>query len=109
RRRELSFPLLLLMVFSCFATAQTRDYWLKMERKGTGFGYEHITVRQVENGYFEYHFDQHQKTDIAGFNPQDIIQKVLTLWTQIFYLSPLIFMPNLGPRMCMSQENMPMA
>ena len=61
----------------CFESclAQTKDYWFKIERKGTGYGYEHITISKLENGYLKYTLEQHIKTDVAGFNPQDIVLK----------------------------------
>jgi len=65
--------MMMLLVVTTPGLTQTRDYWLKMERKGTGFGYEHITVRKLKNGNWEYQIDQRQKTDVAGFNQQDII------------------------------------
>ena len=52
--------------------AQTRDFWLKTERKGTGFSNEHIVVRPLENGCFEYTSDTHIKMDVFGVK-QDLI------------------------------------
>ncbi len=54
-------------------TGAEKDYWLKTERKGTAFAYEHITVRQLTNGHFEYSSHQHTKMTLLGLNPQDII------------------------------------
>ncbi len=74
--RKIVLGFLFLTVFFCFTAsclAQTRDFWLKIERKGTGFGYEHISIRQLENGYFEYNLDTHMKMDLLGLK-DDIIQ-----------------------------------
>ena len=76
---------LALFLFTASAFAQTRDYWLKMERKGTGFGYEHITIRQLKNGNLEYQIRQHQKTGIAGLIQQDIIQQCTYLVNAEFH------------------------
>jgi hypothetical protein len=71
------FLLPLLFLFSTLPClfAQTRDYWLKTERKGTGFAFEHITVTKLPDGNLRYDCDQHIKTDVAGLNPQDITLK----------------------------------
>jgi hypothetical protein len=55
--------------------AQTGESWLKYERNGKGYGYDHIVAQRLDNGEIKYQVDQHIKTDIAGFNPQDITQK----------------------------------
>jgi len=71
------FLLILIISVFLFTTSgfpQTKDYWLKTVRKGTGFSYEHITIRTLEDGNFEYHIDQHAKMDVVGQNPQDMIQ-----------------------------------
>jgi len=60
---------------SLILSAQVKDQWLKMERKGTGYGYEHVTVTRLPDGNLRYDYDQHIKTDVAGINPQDITQK----------------------------------
>jgi len=67
----------LLVVFSLasYSSPQNKDVWLKLERKGQGYGYDHITVEKTANGNIKYSLRQHIKTDIAGFNPQDIIQE----------------------------------
>jgi len=74
-----SFLLIFLipMIFLCGLSglAQTSDYWLKMERKGTGYGYEHIKVTKLPDGNLKYNYNQHLKTDVAGLNPQDITQE----------------------------------
>lgn len=54
--------------------SQTRDYWLKTERKGTGYASQHIIVTKLADGNFRYDYDQRIKTDVAGFNPQEISQ-----------------------------------
>lgn len=78
RPKLLVIFLLVFIIFVFFSTAsgfpQTKDYWLKTVRKGTGFSYEHITIRKLEAGNFEYHIDRHAKMDVAGQNPQDMIQ-----------------------------------
>ncbi|UCC38937.1 MAG: transglutaminase domain-containing protein [Candidatus Aminicenantes bacterium] len=70
--------LLVLTIFVFFTAtsgfAQSRDYWLKTQRKGTGFSYEHITIQKLENGNIEYHIDRRAKMDLVGQNPQDMIQ-----------------------------------
>lgn len=68
--------LILIAMLFCFTAsclAQTRDFWLKAERKGTGFCNEHIVVRPLENGCFEYTSDTHIKMNAFGVK-QDIIQ-----------------------------------
>ncbi len=62
---------LVVYVLSSPCLGQEKDYWLKMERKGTGFGYEHIQMKGLENGNFEYRFQSLQKADVAGERPQD--------------------------------------
>lgn len=64
----------LILLFASSGLTQTRDYWLKTERKGTGFSYEHLTIRKLEDGNFEYHVDRLAKMDVIGQNPQDMIQ-----------------------------------
>ncbi len=54
--------------------AQTRESWLKLERKGKGYGYDHIVVERLGDGNTKYHIREVIKTDVAGFNPQEIIQ-----------------------------------
>jgi len=71
----LPLTLIFLSFFSPLTASQTRDFWLKTERKGTGFSYEHFTIRKLAKGKIEYGVDQHTKTDVAGLNPQDIIFK----------------------------------
>lgn len=76
--RRFAHPILLLFVFSIAAPSgfsQTRDYWLKMERKGQEFGCQHIVLYQTENGQLEYRTEQRLKTDVAGLAPQDILIK----------------------------------
>lgn len=75
--RKIALAFLFLMVVPCFAAsclAKTRDFWLKFERKGTAFGYEHINIRKAENGCFEYRSDVHIKVDLLGLK-DDVIQK----------------------------------
>jgi len=52
--------------------AQARDYWLKTERRGVAFAYEHVTVTRLPDGTLRYDYVQHIKTDVAGLNPQDM-------------------------------------
>jgi hypothetical protein len=71
-------PISLLIIFSVAGSSglsQGRDYWLKMERKGQEFGYEHVVSYQTEYGQLEYHTEHRLKTDIAGLAPQDILIK----------------------------------
>ena len=66
---------LLLPQFISPIFSQTKESWLKLERKGKGYGYDHIVVEDLENGGCKYKIDHTIKTDIAGFNPQDITQR----------------------------------
>jgi len=66
--------LLVLILSPLRLFSQNRDYWLKTERKGTGYGYQHITITKLPDGNFRYDYDQHIKTDVAGLNPQEISQ-----------------------------------
>lgn len=61
--------------FLSFLYAQTRESWLKLERNGKGYGFDHIIAEDLENGHTKYKICQTIKTDIAGINPQDIIQE----------------------------------
>lgn len=67
-------PLLLVILFSISGFAQTRESWLKLERNGKGYGYDHIVVESLRGGNIKYQIHEVIKTDIAGFNPQKIIQ-----------------------------------
>ncbi len=75
KRTKCTFFFITFIVFFFTASGftQTREYWLKMERKGIGYGYEHIVLCKLKNGNLEYKTRQHIKTDVAGLNPQDII------------------------------------
>ncbi len=55
-------------------SAQKRESWQKLERNGQGYGYDHIIAEDCENGNIKYEIYQTIKTDIAGYNPQDITQ-----------------------------------
>ncbi len=72
-RISLFFITFIFLASSLFA--QTRESWLKLERNGKGYGYDHIVVEDLEHGRVKYTIFQTIKTDIAGFNPQDIIQE----------------------------------
>jgi hypothetical protein len=62
-------------LFSVFPlSAQKRESWQKLERNGQGYGYDHIVAEDCENGNIKYEIYQTIKTDIAGYNPQDITQ-----------------------------------
>ncbi len=74
-RARLFCTLLALLFLVPLSFSQKRDVWLKLERKGQGYGYDHITVEKTASGNYKYNLHQHIKTDIAGFNPQDIIQE----------------------------------
>jgi hypothetical protein len=52
--------------------SQTRDYWVKTERKSSGFAYEHITVTRIPGGNLRYTFESHTKVDLLGVNSEDI-------------------------------------
>ena len=56
-------------------SAQKRESWQKLERNGQGYGYDHIIAEDLDNGTTRYEIYQTIKTDIAGYNPQDITQK----------------------------------
>jgi hypothetical protein len=64
-----------ILLFLSPLLSQTKESWLKLERKGKGYGYDHIIVEDLDNGNIIYRVDHTIKTDIAGFNPQDITQK----------------------------------
>ena len=68
------FFLLTLFLSQASLYSQTRDYWMKTERKGTGYGYQHITIAKLPDGNLRYDYDQRLKTDVAGLNPQEISQ-----------------------------------
>jgi hypothetical protein len=63
------------LFFSSFGFTQTKEAWLKLERKGSGYGFDHICTQTLADGKIRYNVRQHLKTDIAGFSPQDIIQE----------------------------------
>jgi hypothetical protein len=71
------FLLLLLPFFLLLppAFSQKRESWQKLERNGQGYGYDHIIAEDLANGNIRYEIYQTIKTDIAGYNPQDITQK----------------------------------
>ena len=54
--------------------ADARDYWLKTERKGTAYAYEHTTVAKLPDGKLRYDYLSHTKMDVVGINPQDIVE-----------------------------------
>ncbi|UCE40791.1 MAG: transglutaminase domain-containing protein [Candidatus Aminicenantes bacterium] len=56
-------------------SSQTRESWQKLERNGQGYGYDHIIAEDLANGDIRYEIYQTIKTDIAGYNPQEITQK----------------------------------
>jgi hypothetical protein len=64
--------LLLTVFLSPLAVAQPRDYWLKTERRGTGYAYEHVVVTRRPDGNLQYEAQSHAKTDVAEMNPQDL-------------------------------------
>lgn len=76
KNRHLQYWLFLLALslspLSLFS--QSRDYWMKTERKGTGYAFQHIIITKLADGNFRYDYDQHLKTDVAGLNPQEISQ-----------------------------------
>jgi hypothetical protein len=73
-RRHLLLSVAMSFLAGSCLFGQIRDYWLKTERRGTGFAYEHITVTRLPDGNLRYDYEQHIKTDVAGLNPQDITQ-----------------------------------
>jgi len=64
----ISYLLWILLVFSpaLSSSEEVRDYWLKTERKGVGFSNEHIMVRKLADGNYEYAIQSHIKTDLVG-------------------------------------------
>ena len=73
--RHFRYPALLLALFlgpwSLFS--QTRDYWLKTERKGTGYSYEHVSVTKLPDGNLRYESLSHFKMNFSRMNPEDIV------------------------------------
>jgi hypothetical protein len=76
-KRAVVFCLILFFAFLSVSplSAQTRESWQKLERNGQGYGYDHIIAEDLANGNIKYEIYQTIKTDIAGYNPQDITQK----------------------------------
>ena len=77
RTRDLTRALLIVALYlgaAGVARAQARDYWLKLERKGTAYAYEHVSVRELDDGRLEYKSDSHAKLDMIGLYPQDIVR-----------------------------------
>ena len=64
-----------LVFLSSLGYAQGRDSWVKLERNGNGYGFDHISTQKLDDGNIKYNIRQHIKTDIAGYSPQDIIQE----------------------------------
>ena len=64
--------LVLLLIANARITAD--EYWLKYERGEVGFGYQHVVSTVRDDGAIEYVWQQHIKSDVAGFNPQDIVE-----------------------------------
>lgn len=62
---------LLVFVYPLFP--QSNEAWVKYERDGKAFGYEHIEVFNLENGNTRYNIYQVIKIEGAGFS-QEIIQ-----------------------------------
>jgi len=67
-------PVEFLVVTQASAFSIAGDYWLKTERKGTGYAYEHTTVAKLANGNLRYDYLSHTKIDLVGVNPQDIVE-----------------------------------
>lgn len=63
----------IILVFAHLLFPQTNEAWVKYERDGKGFGYEHIEVIKLEDGNTRYNIHQVIKTEGAGFS-QEIIQ-----------------------------------
>jgi len=63
----------ILFVFAFSLFSQINEAWVKYERNGKGFGYEHIEVFKLEDGNTRYNIYQVIKTKGAGFS-QEIIQ-----------------------------------
>jgi len=67
--------LFIIFLYVSSLSSQTRESWQKLERNGQGYGYDHIIAEDLANGNIRYEIYQTIKTDIAGYNPQDITQK----------------------------------
>ena len=65
--------ILCLLLFPVFLISQTAEAWIKYERDGFGFGYDHIEVERLSNGNLKYTIYQKIKTDLAG-TKQEIVQ-----------------------------------
>jgi len=76
-KRFVAFCVIFFFAFFCtpLLSAQKRESWQKLERNGQGYGYDHIIAEDLSNGDIRYEIFQTIKTDIAGFNPQDITQR----------------------------------
>ena len=76
-KRAAIFCLILYVLFLFVSplSAQTRESWQKLERNGQGYGFDHIIAKDLANGNTRYEIYQTIKTDIAGYNPQEITQK----------------------------------
>jgi len=76
-KRAVTFCSLVFFTLLCVSqiSAQKRESWQKLERNGQGYGYDHIIAEDLDNGNTRYEIYQTIKTDIAGFNPQDITQR----------------------------------
>jgi hypothetical protein len=99
RRRDLVFALLTVTLSLCVAgaaRAQTRDYWLKCERKGTPYAYEHVSVRRLDDGHLEYKCESRAKLDVIGVCPQDIART--GTYVVDVYLRPISFDMQLSSR-----------
>lgn len=55
------------------AAGNSTDYWIKMERNGTGYGYEHVTVSGTAAGGFEYRVENRYKMDVIGLATEEIV------------------------------------
>jgi len=73
--REIISIIYVVGIFSLPGFTQTKESWLKLERNGNGYGFDHIQAQKLDDGNIKYSIRQHIKTDIAGYNPQDIIQE----------------------------------
>ncbi|MEK7405821.1 MAG: transglutaminase-like domain-containing protein [Acidobacteriota bacterium] len=61
-----------LFAFAALCGAQEHEYWLKIERNGVGFGWEHTRIVSFPGGQREYRIEGLKKIDLIGLSPQEI-------------------------------------
>lgn len=60
--------LLLTILFACpwSLLAESREYWLKTERQGTGHANQHVLITKLPSGNFRYDTTEHIKWEVSG-------------------------------------------